>query len=243
MARVLFVCLHNAGRSQMSRALFERAAGGRHEARVGGHDARRSGCTPRSSRSCASSASTSRDQRRRQLTREMAERADVVVTMGCGDECPYIPGKRYLDWDLPDPKGLPLEQVRAIRDDIATRVGELIEAWRSNTRAMSEQATANQALIERFYEAFDRHDGEAMAACYGPDARFHDPAFGELHGEEPGAMWKMLTGRADDLRVRLAEHDADETPAARTGWPTTRSPRPAARSTTTFTRAFASRTG
>jgi arsenate reductase (thioredoxin) len=47
--------------------------------------------------------------------------------MGCGDECPYIPGKRYLDWDLPDPKGLPLEQVRAVRDDIATRVGELIE--------------------------------------------------------------------------------------------------------------------
>jgi ketosteroid isomerase-like protein len=76
---------------------------------------------------------------------------------------------------------------------------------------MSDQATANQALIERFYEAFDRHDGEAMAACYGPDARFQDPAFGELHGEEPGAMWKMLTGRADDLRVRLAEHDADET--------------------------------
>jgi ketosteroid isomerase-like protein len=76
---------------------------------------------------------------------------------------------------------------------------------------MSDQATANQALIERFYEAFDRHDGEAMAACYGPNARFHDPAFGELHGEEPGAMWKMLTGRADDLRVRLVEHDADET--------------------------------
>ena len=76
---------------------------------------------------------------------------------------------------------------------------------------MSEQATANQALIERFYEAFDRHEGEAMAACYGPDARFQDPAFGGLHGEEPGAMWKMLTGRADDLRVRLAEHDADET--------------------------------
>jgi protein-tyrosine-phosphatase len=63
----------------------------------------------------------------RKLTREMAERADVVVTMGCGDECPYIPGKRYLDWDLPDPKGLPVEQVRAVRDDIATRVGELIE--------------------------------------------------------------------------------------------------------------------
>ena len=62
------------------------------------------------------------------LTREMAEaRADVVVTMGCGDECPYIPGKRYIDWDPPDPKGLPLEDVRAIRDNIAMRVSALIE--------------------------------------------------------------------------------------------------------------------
>jgi arsenate reductase len=66
-------------------------------------------------------------QKPRKLTREMAERADVVVTMGCGDACPYIPGKRYVDWDLPDPAGLPLEQVRAIRDDIAARVGVLID--------------------------------------------------------------------------------------------------------------------
>jgi ketosteroid isomerase-like protein len=76
---------------------------------------------------------------------------------------------------------------------------------------MSEQADANRALIERFYEAFDRHDGDAMAACYAPGARFHDPAFGELTGDEPGAMWRMLTGRADDLRVQLAEHDAGDT--------------------------------
>ena len=58
----------------------------------------------------------------RRLTRELAEQADVVVTMGCGDECPYIPGKRYIDWDLPDPKGRPLDEVRATRDDIAGRV-------------------------------------------------------------------------------------------------------------------------
>ena len=75
---------------------------------------------------------------------------------------------------------------------------------------MSEQADANRALIERFYEAFDRHDGAAMAACYAPGARFRDPAFGELSGEEPGAMWRMLTGRAEDLSIELAEHDADE---------------------------------
>ena len=64
----------------------------------------------------------------KRLTREMAERADVVVTMGCGDDCPYIPGKRYIDWDLPDPKGLPLDEVRAIRDDIAARVRELLDS-------------------------------------------------------------------------------------------------------------------
>ena len=65
----------------------------------------------------------------------------------------------------------------------------------------------NRALIERFYAAFDAGDGEAMAACYTPDARFSDPAFGELHGQQVGDMWRMLTGRAQDLRVELHEHD------------------------------------
>jgi arsenate reductase len=60
------------------------------------------------------------------LTREAAERADVVVTMGCGDECPYIPGRKYLDWDLPDPAGLPLAEVRTIRAEIARRIDGLI---------------------------------------------------------------------------------------------------------------------
>jgi protein-tyrosine-phosphatase len=56
----------------------------------------------------------------------MAEEADLVITMGCGDQCPYIPGKRYIDWELPDPKGRPIEEVRAIRDEIAQRVDELV---------------------------------------------------------------------------------------------------------------------
>jgi arsenate reductase len=67
------------------------------------------------------------DRRPQPLTRELAEQADVVVTMGCGDKCPFIPGKRYLDWELPDPEGRPIEQVRAIRDDITRRVNQLIE--------------------------------------------------------------------------------------------------------------------
>jgi uncharacterized protein len=68
----------------------------------------------------------------------------------------------------------------------------------------------SRELIERFYSAFDRKDGETMAACYAPDARFSDPAFGELRGAEPGDMWRMLTSRATDLSVELAEHEGDE---------------------------------
>jgi ketosteroid isomerase-like protein len=71
-------------------------------------------------------------------------------------------------------------------------------------------AHPNAELIARFYDAFARHDGDGMAACYAPDVRFHDPAFGELRGAEAGDMWRMLTGRAEDLVVTLAEHDADD---------------------------------
>jgi arsenate reductase len=124
MATALFVCLHNAGRSQMSAALFERAAGGRHRALS-------AGTTP-AERVHPEVVEVMReldfdlsDRTPQKLTRELAEEADVVVTMGCGDECPYIPGKRYIDWDLPDPKGRPIDEVRAIRDDIAGRVNEL----------------------------------------------------------------------------------------------------------------------
>jgi ketosteroid isomerase-like protein len=72
-------------------------------------------------------------------------------------------------------------------------------------------AHANDDLIVRLYAALDAKDGDAMAACYAPDARFHDPAFGELRGEQPGAMWRMLTSRAADLRCELLEHQADDT--------------------------------
>jgi uncharacterized protein len=71
-------------------------------------------------------------------------------------------------------------------------------------------ASENEQLIERFYGAFGQKDGAAMAACYAPDVRFHDPVFGELRGEEAGAMWRMLTARATDLRIELFEHEADD---------------------------------
>ncbi len=126
MATVLFVCLHNAGRSQMSAALLEREAAGRHAALS-------AGTTP-GERVHPEVMEVMReldidlaDRRPQRLTRELAEQADLVVTMGCGDECPYIPGKRYLDWNLPDPKGRPLTEVRATRDEIARRVRLLID--------------------------------------------------------------------------------------------------------------------
>ena len=125
MARVLFVCLHNAGRSQMSRALFERAAEGRHTADSAGTTPGER-VHPEVVEAMAELGIDLAAHIPRELSREDAEWADVVVTMGCGDECPYIPGKRYLDWDLPDPKGRPLEEVRATRDEIARRVEGLV---------------------------------------------------------------------------------------------------------------------
>ena len=121
MATALFVCLHNAGRSQMSAALFERAAGGRHRALSAGTTPG-DRVNPEVVTVMDELGIDLRGRTPRLLTRELAEQADVVVTMGCGDECPYIPGKRYVDWELADPKGRPLDEVRATRDDIATRV-------------------------------------------------------------------------------------------------------------------------
>ena len=127
MATALFVCLHNAGRSQMSAALFERAAEGRHDALSAGTLADPAGRVhPPVVAVMRELGIDLADRRPQQLTTELAGRADVVVTMGCGDECPFIPGKRYLDWELEDPKGRPLDEVRATRDDIAARVELLV---------------------------------------------------------------------------------------------------------------------
>jgi arsenate reductase (thioredoxin) len=125
MARVLFVCLHNAGRSQMSEALFTRAGGDRHQARSAGTTPG-DHVHPEVVEAMAELGIDLHDRVPHKLSGEDAEWADVVVTMGCGDECPYIPGKRYLDWDLPDPKGRPLGEVRATRDEIERRVTELV---------------------------------------------------------------------------------------------------------------------
>jgi arsenate reductase len=127
MSTVLFVCLHNAGRSQMSRALFDRAAAGRHHALSAGSVADPAGHVhPAVVEVMREVGIDLTDVQPVRLTPELAEPADVVVTMGCGDTCPYIPGKRYIDWDLPDPKDRPLAAVRATRDEIARRVATLL---------------------------------------------------------------------------------------------------------------------
>ena len=123
---VYFVCRQNAGRSQIARALFERAAGGRHEARsAGSTPADR--VHPEIVEAMGELGVDLAGRVPRRLTREDAEWADVVVTMGCGDACPVIPGKSYRDWELEDPAGRGVETARRVRDEIARRVDALLE--------------------------------------------------------------------------------------------------------------------
>jgi arsenate reductase len=122
---VLFVCVQNAGRSQIAQALFERTAAGKHEARSAGsrpaeHVHRE---VVDAMRELGIDVAGRMPHR---LDRSDLDWADHVVTMGCGDECPVVPGKRYQDWELPDPAGRPLEEVRSIRDEIAERVQGLV---------------------------------------------------------------------------------------------------------------------
>jgi arsenate reductase len=121
MTRVLFVCVQNAGRSQLAQALYEahggeaRSAGSRPAAEV----------HPAVVEALEEIGVDAANRVPRALTRDDVEWADLVVTMGCGDECPVIPGKRYIDWNLADPAGLCLEEVRELRADIERRVNEL----------------------------------------------------------------------------------------------------------------------
>ncbi len=123
---LLFLCVHNAGRSQMA-AAFARHFG---EDRITVYSA---GAAPGETLNPAVVAAMDevgldiRDQRPLRLTDQMARDADVIVTMGCGDACPYYPGKRYDDWELTDPAGQPLEVVRTVRDDIRARVLSLLD--------------------------------------------------------------------------------------------------------------------
>lgn len=122
---VLFLCTHNAGRSQMALGFFGRLAGDRAIAySAGSEPADR--INPSAIEVMAEQGIDITAQQPRRWTENMVEAADVVVTMGCGEECPFIPGRRYVDWPLADPAGQPVDAVRPIRDEIESRVRQLL---------------------------------------------------------------------------------------------------------------------
>ena len=123
--RVLFLCVHNAGRSQMAAALLARRAGDRVIVHSAGSDPAEV-LNPAVVAAMAEWDIDISQEHPKKLSDEMARTVDVVVTMGCGDACPVYPATRYVDWDLPDPAGRPIEEVRRIRDEIADRVDTLV---------------------------------------------------------------------------------------------------------------------
>lgn len=125
LPEVLFVCTHNAGRSQMAAALLDREAAGRVRVTSAGSQPAAQ-LNPAVVQAMAEIGLDISREHPKPLTDGTMQAADVVITMGCGDACPVYPGKRYLDWDLPDPAGLPVEAVRPIRDDIRRRVRWLL---------------------------------------------------------------------------------------------------------------------
>ena len=124
---VLFVCVHNAGRSQMAAALLERAAAGRIEVFSAG-SAPADALNPAVVAAMAEVDIDLGTERPKLLTDDATRAADVVITMGCGDSCPLFPDKRYEDWELQDPAGQDVDAVRPIRDDIEQRVRALLES-------------------------------------------------------------------------------------------------------------------
>ena len=132
MITVLFACLHNAGRSQMAAALFNSLANPRkaHALSAGTRPVDR--VHPEVVRAMTEVGIDLRNATPTQLTPTIARKAQVLITMGCGDECPYVPGAKRDDWPIEDPKAQPLERVRAIRDEIRSRIETLIEheGWR-----------------------------------------------------------------------------------------------------------------
>jgi arsenate reductase (thioredoxin) len=125
--QVLFVCVHNAGRSQMAAALLERHAGGRVDVRSAGSEPA-DAINPAVMEAMAEVGIDLAGERPKRLSHDTVRESDVVITMGCGDACPVYPGVRYEDWELADPAGRSLEEVRPIRDEIDRRVRALLDS-------------------------------------------------------------------------------------------------------------------
>jgi arsenate reductase len=143
LPEVLFVCVHNAGRSQMAAALLERHAAGRMRARSAGSEPA-DRLNPAVVQAMAEIGIDISAERPKLLQEEVVRDADAVITMGCGDACPVFPGIRYEDWELADPSGKPLEEVRVIRDEIDRRVQALLgELTRQGESAERSEASGS----------------------------------------------------------------------------------------------------
>ena len=125
MKRVLFVCVHNAGRSQMAAGFMEKLGGGKIEVLSAG-SAPKDSINPVAVEAMAEKGIDIANRKPKVLSTEAVQASDVVITMGCGDTCPFFPGKRYEDWVLDDPAGKPIAEVRVIRDEIEKRVQTLV---------------------------------------------------------------------------------------------------------------------
>ena len=139
---VLFVCVHNAGRSQMAAGFLRELGGDRVEVRSAGSQPGKM-LNPTAAEAMAEIGIDITDQHPKILTPDTVKTSDVVITMGCGDACPIFPGKRYEDWELDDPAGQGIETVRTIRDDIRARVESLLTSLSITT------ASADDALPDR----------------------------------------------------------------------------------------------
>jgi arsenate reductase len=146
VATVLFACTHNAGRSQIAAALFERAAQGRHRALSAGTDPAQHP-HPEVVAVLAEVGIDIADRRPQLLDQRLASAAEVLVTMGCGERCPHVPGARRIEWDLPDPKGRPLAEVRALREEIDRLVRGLLEELERESSAKFDSESAKLPTV------------------------------------------------------------------------------------------------
>ena len=133
MHKVIFACVHNAGRSQMAAAFFNQLADQQKAEAVSAGTEPGLGVHSEVLAVMQEVGIDLTDAKPQKLTEELAREAQLLITMGCGDKCPYVPGLRQVDWPLPDPKGRPLDEVRAVRDDVRGRVSALL-----NTEGLSK---------------------------------------------------------------------------------------------------------
>ncbi len=172
---VLFVCVHNAGRSQMAAALLDHHAAGRVTVRSGG-SAPADQLNPAVIAVMAELGLDLSKEFPKPLTTEAVQAADVVITMGCGDACPIFPGKRYLVWDLRDPAGLSIDEVRPIRDQIGRRVRELLtELTEAGPPSVEPMRTEHAAAVLTIYQA-GLDTGDASFETIAPDWTTWDAA-------------------------------------------------------------------